>query len=262
MRYLALMGAGWRRWSSYRAATFAGLFTNTAFGFLRAAVLLAALKVAGPIGGYDPADALTYVWLGQGLIMAIGIWRWSELATRIQTGDVVVDFSRPIDLQVAYLCEDLGRAGYQVVARGIPPFVVGMLAFDLRFPTHASTWLVFAVSLFLAIVASFGMRFLINLGAFWVLDYRGLSGLSSLLMTFASGFALPLSFLPGWAEALLRALPWAVMVQTPIDVFLEQRSGSELIGLLALQVWWALALLGIGRWVLQAATHRVVVQGG
>jgi ABC-2 type transport system permease protein len=78
MRYLALMGAGWRRWSSYRAATFAGLFTNTAFGFLRAAVLLAALKVAGPIGGYDLADALTYVWLGQGLIMAIGIWRWSE----------------------------------------------------------------------------------------------------------------------------------------------------------------------------------------
>jgi ABC-2 type transport system permease protein len=262
VRFLALIRAGWRRWSSYRAATFAGLFTNTAFGFLRAAILLAALDAAGPIGGYDHADALTYVWLGQGLIMVIGIWRWMELATRIQTGDVVVDFSRPIDLQAAYLCEDLGRAGYQIAARGIPPFLVGMLVFDLRLPARPEIWLAFALSLFLAVVASFGMRFLINLGAFWVLDFRGLNGLSSLLMTFASGFALPLSFLPGWADAVLRALPWAAMVQTPIDVFLEQRSGSELTGLLVLQAWWALALLGIGRLVLHAATHRVVVQGG
>ena len=44
---LAAVRAGWHRNATYRAATFAGAFTNVVFGFLRAAVLIATLKVAG-----------------------------------------------------------------------------------------------------------------------------------------------------------------------------------------------------------------------
>ena len=47
MTYLALARAGFRRWSSYRAATLAGVFTNTVFGFIRVAILLAALRAGG-----------------------------------------------------------------------------------------------------------------------------------------------------------------------------------------------------------------------
>ncbi|GIU87472.1 MAG: hypothetical protein KatS3mg009_1987 [Acidimicrobiia bacterium] len=74
MAHLALFRAGFRRWSSYRAAALAGVFTNTVFGFIRAGVLGAAVDAAGPIAGYDRAAALTaaltYVWLAQGLIAA------------------------------------------------------------------------------------------------------------------------------------------------------------------------------------------------
>ena len=35
-----------------------------------------------------------------------------------------------------------------------------------------------------------------------------------------------------------------------------------LAGVLALQVFWALALLGLGRLVLRAGTRKLVVQGG
>jgi ABC-type uncharacterized transport system permease subunit len=35
-----------------------------------------------------------------------------------------------------------------------------------------------------------------------------------------------------------------------------------LLGVVALQLFWALALLGIGQIVLQRATRKVVVQGG
>lgn len=52
-RYWQLGRAGWQRSASYRAVTLAGVFTNTVFGFLRAAVLIATLEVAGTIGGYD-----------------------------------------------------------------------------------------------------------------------------------------------------------------------------------------------------------------
>ena len=261
-RYWQLVRAGWQRSAAYRAATFAGGFTNTIFGFLRAAVLIATLKVAGHIGGYDRADAITYTWLTQGLIMVIAIWRWNDLALRIQTGDITTDLSRPIDLQRAWLAEDVGRAAYQGVFRGFPPFIVGSLFFTLRLPHHPITWLAFALSLVLAVVVSFGMRFIVNLGAFWLLDWRGMAALAGLLVTVLSGFAVPLNFFPHWARTLTELLPWAAMVQLPINIFLEQQQGAQVVGLLALQAAWAVALLAFGRRILAAGTKKLVVQGG
>jgi ABC-2 type transport system permease protein len=261
-RYWQLVRAGWRRNATYRAATFAGAFTNIVFGFLRAAVLIATLKVAGHIGGYDRADALTYTWLTQGLIMVIAIWRWNDLALRIQTGAIATDLSRPIDVQGAWLAEDLGRAAYQGVFRGLPPFIIGALFFTLRLPHHAVTWLAFAASIVLAVVVSFGMRFIVNLCAFWLLDWRGLDTVSSLLVTVLSGFSIPLNFYPHWARTITELLPWGSMVQLPINIFLEQERGSGVVGLLLLQAMWAVVLLAVGRRLLAAGTRKLVVQGG
>jgi ABC-2 type transport system permease protein len=262
MAYLALARAGFRRWSSYRAATVAGVLTNTAFGFLRVAILFAALRAGGPIGGYTPDQAATYTWLTQALIMTIAMWNWVDLATRIQTGDIVTDLQRPIDLQGAYLSEDLGRAGYQLLARGLPPFLIGALFYTLVFPGSLEQWLAFAVSLTLAVIVSFGMRFIVNLLAFWVLDWRGLLALSSAFTTVASGFAIPIAFFPAWAAKLLILLPWASMIQIPIDVFMGRRAGASLGSGLALQLGWAIVLLAAGRLLLANAARRVVVQGG
>jgi ABC-2 type transport system permease protein len=262
VRYGQLVRAGWQRSAAYRTATFAGVFTNTVFGFLRAAVLVATLDVAGHIGGYDRADALTYTWMTQGLIMVIAIWRWNDLAIRVQTGDIATDLSRPIDVQGAWLAEDIGRAAYQGVFRGLPPFIVGALFFTLRLPHHGITWLAFALSIVLAVIVSFGMRFIVNLGAFWLLDWRGLATLSSLLVTVLSGFAVPLNFYPHWARTITELLPWGAMVQLPINIFLEQSTGASVIGLLLLQAAWAVALLLVGRRMLVAGTRKLVVQGG
>jgi ABC-2 type transport system permease protein len=262
MTYLALARAGFRRWSSYRAATLAGVFTNTIFGFIRVAILLAALNAGGDIAGYSPADAITYTWITQALIMVIAVWNWVDLATRIQTGDVVTDLQRPIDLQLAYLSEDQGRALYQLVARGLPPFIVGALVYDLVYPDSIGQVIAFAISIELAVIVSFGMRFIVNLLAFWVLDWRGFLALSSAFTTVASGFVIPIAFFPTWAARLFTVLPWASMIQIPIDVFIGRRTGPTVASGLALQVFWAIALLGIGRLLLARAAHRVVVQGG
>jgi ABC-2 type transport system permease protein len=262
MAYLALARAGFRRWSSYRAATVAGVLTNTAFGFIRLAILFAALRAGGAIAGYSREDAATYTWLTQALIMTIAMWNWVDLATRIQTGDVVTDLQRPIDLQAAYASEDAGRALYQLLARGLPPFLVGAVFYTLVLPSSLGQWCAFAVSLTLAVAVSFGMRFIVNLLAFWVLDWRGLLTLSSAFTTVASGFVIPIAFYPAWLATVLTALPWAAMIQTPIDVFIGRRSGATLASGLALQLGWALALFVIGRVLLASAARRVVVQGG
>ncbi len=260
--YWEVARRGFARYATYRAATVAGIFTNTVFGFMRAYVLLALFAQRPDVGGFDRTDALTYVFLGQGLIMAVYLWGWWEIALRIRSGDVVTDLFRPLDYQFYWLAQDLGRAVYHALARGVPPFIIGAIVFDLRMPAHPLTWLGFAVSVVLAVAVSFALRFMSNLVAFWLLDYRGINNLAMAVWTFLSGFGVPVAFFPDAFRPLVRALPFAAMIEAPVEVFLEKQNGWGMVGVLAVQSLWAVVLLAAGRWMLSAATRRVVIQGG
>jgi viologen exporter family transport system permease protein len=253
---------GYRRYAAYPGATWAGVFTNVIFGLLQAYIMLAVFEQRETVASYDSADAVTYVWLAQGMLMTVYIWGWYEVALRVRSGDVAVDLTRPLDQQRYWLAYDLGRAAYHAVFRGIPPFVLGALLFEVRLPESPLTWIAFAVSVTLAVVVSFGFRFLFNLSAFWLLDYRGVGVLAMVASTFFSGMIVPVAFFPDWLAAIAWALPFASMVQAPIEIFLQHAEGVRLAGVLALQAAWALALLGLGRLVLNGATRKLVVQGG
>lgn len=260
--YWELAVSGYRRYATYRGATLAGAFTNIVFGLMRGYVLLALFAGRPRVAGYDRADTLTYVWLVQGLLMVAYLWGWNELALRIISGDIVVDLGRPVDLQGAWLAADLGRAAYHTLFRGLPPVALAELLFHLRLPTDPLLWLAFAVSVGLGAVVSFSIRFLVNLCAFWLLDYRGILNVSALIWTFLCGSVVPLAFLPDGPRAVAEALPFGAVLQVPIDVLLGKHLGLDLAGVLVFQLTWAVALLGLGRLVLAAGVRRLVVQGG
>ncbi|MGE3287015.1 MAG: ABC transporter permease [Pseudonocardia sp.] len=271
MLFPRLIRAGFLRYSTYRQATLAGLTTNVVFGLLRTAVLLAVLAErgtadargpaeAGPatVGGYDAAAAVTYVWLGQGLLTVVLLWGDVELSRRIRSGDVVVDLGRPWDLQAARLAGDLGRAGFAVLTRLVPPAAFGALLFGLRWPEHPGTYALFAVSVLAAVVVSFAIRFLLNLTAFWLLDARGVLAVWGVVGGLLAGLVMPLSWFPPWARTALWWTPFPALFQTPIDVFLEQVSWPAVIH----QVAWMVLLLAAGRVALERGARRLVVQGG
>jgi ABC-2 type transport system permease protein len=262
--YLTLARVGFRRYAAYPAATAAGLFTNVFFGFLLAYVLLAVYDLRADVGGYDKADTVTFVWLAQGLLSVVASFApsWWELSLRVRSGNVATDLQRPLDLQRMLLAQDFGRAAYQLLYRAAPPFLVGALVFDVVAPDSVVRWLAFGLSICLAVVVSFGIRFLANLMSFWLLDYRGPTTLVMVVSLLLSGLVVPLVFFPEPLGDLARLLPFASILQLPIDVFVGAASGGEIVGVLALQAFWALALLALGRAVLAAGTKKLVVQGG
>ena len=259
--YWEVLRRGFRRYSTYRAATLAGLFTNTVFGFLKAYILLAVYEQRDVVGGFDATDAVTFSFVTQGFFVMLGAGHL-ELAERIQSGDVVTDLYRPVDLQAWWLAQDLGRIAFQVALRGCVPFLVGSLVFDLDITSDPALIAAFAVSALLGIVVSFGHRFLVTLTTFWLLDYRGTSQVATVVTMFFSGMILPIGFFPDWLEALARALPYAAMLQLPVEVLLGKHTGSDLLALLGVQVLWAVLLLAGGRVLLSAASRKLVIQGG
>ena len=133
--YLLLAAAEFRRYSTYRLAIFAGVVTQSVFGFIRVSVLFAAIGAAGgTLAGYDQRSASTYVWLGQALLAPVAIFGWTEIADRVSSGEIAVDFSRPVDLQLAWWTRDLGRAGFQLLSRGLPPLLIGALTIGFALP--------------------------------------------------------------------------------------------------------------------------------
>ncbi len=144
----------------------------------------------------------------------------------------------------------------------LAPFLLGLLVFHLRLPHHAWTWPAFVLSATFAACVSFGFRFMLNLSAFWLLDYRGAGTIMTAAWTFLSGFVVPIAFFPGALQTVARALPFAALVNGPVEVFLEKQQGLDLLGALLLQAMWAATLLLAGRLMLAGATRKVVVQGG
>lgn len=253
---------GYARYAAYRAATIAGLFTNTVFGFLRSFILLGLYEHRAVIGGYDATATLTYTWLTQALIAPVVLWGWRDLAFRIRSGDIATDLIRPIEPLRAGLAFDLGRALYHLIFRGIPPLLLGAVVFRLTSPGEPLVWLAFLVSVVLAVVVSFGFRFLYNLASFWLLDDRGVAVLAMLAVSFFSGFMVPIAFFPDWLAAIARATPFPSMLQLPIDIFVGAVTGPEILGTLALQLAWAVALLAAAQAVFTLGVRRLVVQGG
>ena len=262
--YWAIAVRSFRRFSTYRIATVSGAFTNTVFGFILCGVYLTLWHERPGLGGYDVPDALTFVWLQQGMLVPIGIFgatTTSELGERVRSGEIAVDLYRPTRLLLWWRSVDLGRAMFQLLVRGGAPLLVGTLVFGLRFPSRPLAWVAVAVGLVLAILVSFGIRYLVALSGFWIMDSRGMDQLALVLSCFFSGMILPLVVFPGWIGEFARATPWAATMQVPIDIWLDRNPGGIGSALL-FQLGWILVLLIGGQLVTSLATRKVVIQGG
>lgn len=263
--YLAVAAGAFRRYSTYRAATLAGAFTNTVFGCILASTFVALWQARPGLGGYQQSEAVTYIWVSQALLVTVAVWGGGfqdDVQDRFRSGDIAVDLYRPVDFQGWWLATDLGRAAFHLLARGLVPTLTGALLFRTRMPEHPLTWLYFLLAVLFAVVVSFGLRFLVSLTGFWLHDSEGVRSAVLVVAMFFSGMLLPLALFPGPLRAVAEALPWAALIQVPTDVFLERATGADLLGAYGFQLLWAVLLLAAGRFVQRLATHKVVVQGG
>ncbi|MGK4580991.1 ABC transporter permease [Kitasatospora sp. HPMI-4] len=263
--YPAIAKGAFRRYSTYRAATVAGAVTNTVFGFILAYTFLALWRARPGLGGYDTAQAVSYIWISQSLLVTVAVWGGGfqdEVQERFRSGDIAIDLYRPVDFQGWWLATDLGRAAFHLFARGLAPTLAGSLAFDLALPADPLVWALFLLAVLFAVLVSFGLRFLVSLTGFWLHDSEGIRAVTLVVAMFFSGMLLPIGLFPGWLGELAHVLPWAALIQIPTDILLERRTGFAVLAGLGFQLLWAVLLLAAGRAAQLLAARKVVVQGG
>ena len=257
--YWKIATTAFRRFSTYRIATAASVLENSAISMLRGFVYLAVVHARGGVDGLTPAGAMTFAFVAGAIESSLWITQPLEIGERIKTGDVVTDLYRPVDFQLWWLASEVGRGGFNLLGRGVPPVVLGALVFDLVVPGSIGSAVLFVVSIALAFAIVFAWKFAVSLSGFWLFDTRGAFSLAGVIVTVTSGALLPLALLPTWFAHAIRWLPFASIIQTPFDLW---SGGHAAAPLLLVQLAWVAVLMLIGRVILRRAVARVVVQGG
>ncbi|MBM2850859.1 MAG: transporter permease [Anaerolineales bacterium] len=93
-------------------------------------------------------------------------------------------------------------------------------------------------------------------------DAVGIGRMAWIVVTFLSGFLMPVAFLPDWMQALMRYTFFPAMINTVVEVYLGLLDGPALLNALAAQLLWAVILYALARLVLAAGVRKLVIQGG
>ncbi len=265
MLYLALFRKGFQRMMAYRSATLAGIATNFFFGLLRTYLFIAVFDASGQvsIGGFSLRDAITFTALTQAFGSSLGIinWWW-EVGKTIESGEIITDLTKPFHYFSFWLSRDLGRMVFQVIFRGLPIMIVYPFFFELTWPTSMAQWLLFSLSLSMAMIISFCWHFWMNCLSFWFVNAKGFGRFAWLAAAFFSGFLIPLSFFPDWLKAIAMWTPLPAIINTPIEIYLGVAQGAALWEALGLQLFWVIAFTIICELTFRAGRKRLVIQGG
>ena len=261
--HLLLAAAGFRERSRYLMAAAGGLVANATFGFLKVAILFATVEAAGgELQGYDVATMSAYIWISQGLLGSINLFGRVDIADRIHSGDITVDFLRPLDVHTAMIATEFGRSTFALIPRGIPSIAIGAVFVGMATPAGPAGYAFGAVSVALAFVISAASVYLVAASGFWLVETRGVQAMYMIVSSFLAGLFVPLWLFPTWLQIVAQLTPFPSLLMYPTDILSGRSSGVEALGLVVLQVVWLGVTVGAGQLMTWAGRRHLEVQGG
>ncbi|MFD2793052.1 ABC transporter permease [Promicromonospora vindobonensis] len=261
--YWRFLVAGFRGQSAYPLAMLAGLVANATFGLLKGGIMGAAVESAGgELAGYSAATMAAFVWLGQGMLGSVNLWGGSDLQTRIKSGDVAVDFLRPVSVQAAHVLTDVGEGLFALLPRGLPSVLIGVVVAGMALPPSAGAYALGLLSLLIGIAVSHATMYAVATTGFWLVESRGISVFYMAVSGFFAGLFTPIYLFPDWLLTVALLTPFPSMMQLPIDVLSGQVTGAAAWQHVGVQTLWLAAVLGVGHLTTRAGRRRLEVQGG
>jgi ABC-2 type transport system permease protein len=254
----------------YRAAALAGLWTQVFFGLVLLMIYEAFYASTTAPQPMSFAEIVSYVWLGQALLAMLPWNADAEIRAMVRSGAVAYELCRPIDLYALWYARALAWRTAPTILRAVPMCVfaavllplIGLGEWRLAGPPSAAAALAFGATLACTLLLGCALTTLINISLLWTLSGDGAVILLTTLTTFLSGMIVPLPLFPDWAQPIVRALPFAGLVDLPFRVFTGHIPPADTASVLAHQIFWTVVLVLIGRWLLSRGMRRVVVQGG
>lgn len=271
--YAAAFVSRFMQMLQYRTAALAGFATQCWWGGIKVMVFAAfygGSAVAGAASPMSLAQAISYTWLAQGLLVLLPWLGDPEVAQAVRTGAVAYDRLRPVDAYALWFARSAGWIAARLLPRvalmaafaaAVLP-LAGLGEWAWQSPASAVAGMAFLLSVGLALLLSTAMVMLLNVAATAALNERGISAVVTPVVIVFSGNLLPLALLPdAWQTALL-VQPLAGLFDIPARLYFGQLGGWHALGALGLQCFWIALLIALGRMAMGRTMRSLQVQGG
>jgi len=209
--------------------------------------------------GYSLNEIIWYLAFAECIMMSAP--RVTPLVDEdVRTGSIAVQLVRPLSYPLYRLASNFGEQVVRFAVTAIAASAIGLLLAGV--PENLATGLLFALLVLpFAFVLDFLGYLLVGLGAFWFEDTTGLALIYSRLTMIAGGMILPLELFPENFQVVLKAMPFAYIVNGPSRLFVHP-DATVLSMVLLNQLFW-IAVLGIlVALVFKRALGRIATNGG
>ncbi|HEY0829270.1 MAG TPA: ABC-2 family transporter protein [Bacilli bacterium] len=185
-----------------------------------------------------------------------------EIAAEIRDGSVAIQFIRPYKYLMVKIMQGFGEGIFRLLLFTTPGMVIVTLILPIELPKDPAIWALFMVMLFFSFLINSQINIMTGLCAFFIENNEGMMRMKRVVIDFCSGLIIPITFFPGWAETVLKFLPFQAITYLPGSVFMGTVGGKMIFTVLGIQVLWFVLLSAAVFQIWRLARRRLFVQGG
>ncbi len=179
---------------------------------------------------------------------------------KLREGTIATDLMKPIVVPFYFFSDGLGQTALHAFLV-IPSVLFALLLVHIDLPS-APVLGMFLLTFAVGYLVNFFLNFLMNAVAFWTLETFAVQLIVRWVSDLLSGQIIPLTLFPGAFGRVVFCLPFAAIYSTPLLIYVGVIKPAQYGTYLTVQLLWLAFFAGLSWVVWQAASRRVVVQGG
>ncbi|RXZ80545.1 ABC transporter permease [Paenibacillaceae bacterium] len=250
----------------YRTAALAGVATQFFWGFIVIMVFQAFYSHTESPPPISLPQLTTYIWLQQSFLAFIMLWfRDNELFQLITTGNIAYELCRPSGIYGFWYAKLLAQRIASAMLRCFPILLVAFLLprpYKIELPPDPVAFGLFVIALLLGLFIIVAISMLIYISVFVTLSPAGSLMMFSVFGEFMAGGVIPIPLMPEWLQNIVRLLPFHLTADFPFRVYSGHIPQEAAVSGIVIQLIWLAGLLAAGKFMMDKALRRVVVQGG
>ena len=248
---------------AYRMRYVTGILTYVVSVGVNYYLWLAAFGTGGQvINGFTADDMATYVavgWIARTFYFSDIDYEIDEI---VKSGAIRSYLLRPVSFQLMMYSHALGGALFRAIFFTVPVGIAVALFYPVKMPHDIGSLAMFLVATLFSFIVLAQVNLITGLLAFYLKSIQGVMQVKYYLVQLCSGLLLPISFFPPLGQKILNFMPFRFVADFPLKSYLGNYNLSEFSQLLAIDIFWTIALALIASRMWGRAVAKLTVQGG
>lgn len=185
-----------------------------------------------------------------------------NIATKIESGLVGIDFIRPIKIKSFYIIEELAAALNRVLIQAVPVVIMISLFYRDAIYFDYKTVIPFLVSLILGVIILYQTFYILGLFTFWLKKSTYIDWIVGGIYSLFSGGFVPIWLFPNWLNYISWFFPFRYITYEAIAIYVGITTVNDYWKIYLIQAFWLFILFIAERYIWRSASKVITIQGG